>query len=30
MESEGTAEERRPGADFTSMTINTELLDRAH
>ncbi len=30
MESEANKDERRPGADFASMTINTELLDRAH
>jgi twitching motility protein PilU len=30
MESETDGEERRPGADFASMTINTELLDRTH
>jgi twitching motility protein PilU len=30
METEDGKEARRPGADFTSMTINTELLDRTH
>jgi len=30
MESDPTTEQRRVGADFASMTINTELLDQAH
>jgi twitching motility protein PilU len=30
MESSTRHEDRKPGADFTSMTINTELLDRTH
>jgi twitching motility protein PilU len=30
METEDGKEARRPGADFTSMTINTDLLDRTH
>ena len=31
MESRTTRKEaRRPGADFTAMTINTEMLDRTH
>ena len=30
LESSDDAAERKPVADFTSMTINTELLDRAH
>jgi twitching motility protein PilU len=30
LEGEGDKAQRRPGADFTAMTINTELLDRTH
>jgi twitching motility protein PilU len=30
MESMADREEKKPGADFTAMTINTELLDRTH
>ena len=30
METEDGKEARRPGADFTAMTINTDLLDRTH
>jgi twitching motility protein PilU len=30
MEGEGDKSQRRPGADFGTMTINTELLDRTH
>ena len=30
MEGEGDKSQRRPGADFGAMTINTELLDRTH
>jgi hypothetical protein len=30
MEADPKTEQRRVGADFASMTINTELLDQAH
>ena len=30
MEADPTTEQRRSGADFATMTINTELLDQAH